>query len=118
MMPRDVELMRTLMLRFEQGDDSIPPGVSPMDAAYNVEQLRLAGLLDAVVTWAPSPGKRRPVKFIVNDITPAGHDFIAAVKNEQIWAKITEDLRAKSIPLTIDLVVDLAKKHLRAEAGL
>jgi hypothetical protein len=109
MMPRDIELIRNLMLRFENEDGSIPDGYTEDEVAYHVKQMKLSGLLDAEIIEAPSPGKLRPKHFIVHDITPAGHDFIATIRNEGFWARVKDELKKKAAPFTVELIVIVAK---------
>ncbi len=39
MMPRDMELIRELVLRFEHDDDSVPEGRTKQEVAYHVKLL-------------------------------------------------------------------------------
>jgi len=103
-MPRDMDLIRDLLLRFEKDDVSIPEGCTQEEVAYHVKQMKLSGLIDATVIEAPSPGKLRPVKFIVHDITPAGHDFIAKIRNEGLWSKVKTEITKLGVPITIEVV--------------
>lgn len=113
-MPRDMELIRELLLRFERNDTSIPPGHAQEEVAYHVKQMRLSGLVDAHIVERPSPGKVKPVDFIVHDLTPAGHDFIAKIRNENLWSKVKTELAKKGVPLTLDLVVHAAEHVVKA----
>jgi hypothetical protein len=110
MMPRDMDLIRELMLRFEHDDTSVPDGSTKQEVAYHVKQMWKSGLIDAEVTEAPSPGKRRPIDFIIHDITPAGHDFITAIRNERFWSKVKDEFRKKAAPATVELIVFVAKQ--------
>jgi hypothetical protein len=110
MMPRDMDLIRELLLRFEHDDTSIPEGYTKLEVAYHVNQMVQSGLVDATVIQAPSPGRIKPVDFIFRDIRPAGHDFIAALKNDGFWAKLKREASARVAPLTLDLLVLVAKE--------
>src|SRR4051812_37965842 len=102
MMPRDMDLIRELLLRFEQDDTSIPEGHTQEGVAYHVKQMKLSGLVDAEVIEAPSPGKLRPKSFIVHDLTPAGHDFIAKIRDKGLWGKVKTEMEKRSVPMTFD----------------
>jgi hypothetical protein len=108
MMPRDMELIRTLLLRFERDDTSIPDGYTQEQVAYHVKQMKLFGLVDAEVIEAPSPGKLKPHSFIVRDLTPEGHDFIAKIRNDTLWSKIKAEVASRGVPLTLDLMIQIA----------
>lgn len=109
MMPRDIDLIRKLMLQFEHDDSSIPEGHSTEQVAYHVKQMVNSGLIEATVIEAPSPGKMKPTQFIFRDITPTGHDFIAAIKNEGIWSKVKVEFEKKGVGMTVALLVVVAK---------
>jgi Hypothetical protein (DUF2513) len=113
-----MDLIRELMLRFERDDTSIPEGFTKEQVAYHVRQMRESGLIDAHIISAPSPGKIRPVDFIIHDITPAGHDFIAAIRNEGFWSKVKEEFKKNAAPLTVQLIVSVAKYLAAKSVGI
>ncbi len=118
MMPRDMDLIRQLMLRFEKNITSIPEGRTELEVAYHVKQMIDAGLIDGQVIMAPSPGKRIPRSFVFGDITWRGHDFIEAIRNDTVWARTKEHFIQKSASWTLDLIVEFLKSHGRAALGL
>ena len=93
----NMDLIRDLMLRFERDDISLPTGHTKSEVAYHVKQMKLSGLVDAHITEAPSPGRIEPTDYIIHDITPAGHDFIAAVRNEGLWAKVRKYFKERRV---------------------
>lgn len=113
MMPRDMDLIRELLLKFEHDDTSIPKGRTELEVAYHVNQMVKSGLIDAEVIQAPSPGRLRPVKFVFRDIQPAGHDFIAGLKDAGFWAKLKREAASRAAPLTLDLLIEIAKQLAR-----
>ena len=116
-----MDLIRELLLRFEQDDTSIPEERSDYEVAYHVNQMIKAGLLEGEVVSGPSeesPGKSQPTDFFIHDITPAGHDFIAAIKNDGFWSKLKREAEAKVAPLTLDLLVHIAKAIGKRAFGL
>jgi len=118
MMPRDLDLIRELLLRFEHDDTSLPTGRTRQEVAYHVKQMKLSGLIDAKILEQPFQGKLAPFKFIIHDVTPAGHDFIAALKKDGIWSKVKAEAQKKLAPLTLELVIALAKKFGKDALGL
>src|SRR5579883_413924 len=114
MMPRDMDLIRELMLRFERNDASLPSGKTMEEVAYHVSQMKRSGLVDAEIIEAPSPGKMKPVQFIIHDLTPAGHDFIAQIRDDRLWLKVKAAAKKKVVPLTMELVVEIAKMVARS----
>jgi len=118
MMPRDMDLIRDLMLRFETGDVSVPDGRTKLEVAYHVKQLIEAGYLDGSVVMAPSPGRRVPKDYFVRDITWKGHDFIKAVREDNLWNRTKEYFKSRSVPFTIELIFEFMKSEARKALGL
>lgn len=103
------------MLRFERGDQSVPEGRTQEEVAYHVEQMIDAGLLKEVISRKTARGRRVPHFYHVPDITPAGHDFIAAIRSSGFWSKLKKHFEERTVPMTVELVV-LTAKRLAAEA--
>ncbi len=120
-MPRDMDLIRVLMLQFEQGDTSVPEGRTEIEVAYHVKQLIDGGFLEGEVimaTTAASPGRPAPRAYFVHDITWKGHDFIKAVREDTVWQRVKDHFRTKAIPWTADLILEFLKSKGRETLGL
>lgn len=120
-MPRDMDLIRELMLQFEQGDSSVPEGRTELEVAYHVKQLIDGGFLQGevlIATTAASPGKPVPKDYFVHDITWKGHDFIKAVREATVWQRVKDHFREKAIPWTADLILEFLKQKGREALGL
>lgn len=111
MMPFDLDLARKLMLHFEQGEKSAPAGEDRLVVAYHVKQLIDRGLLEGQIAYPSQRGSKFPAAFFVQDITPAGHDFIRAIKKPDRWDRIKKVFADKAAPLTVDLIVAAVKKY-------
>jgi Hypothetical protein (DUF2513) len=121
MMPRDMDLIRKLLLRFERDDTSIPDGYTNYEVAYHVNQMVKSGLIDAEISQERLPGRPGtlvPSGFRVRDIEPAGHDFIAGLKDDGFWAKLKREALARVAPLTLDLLILIAKETTKNAFGL
>ncbi len=118
MMPRDMDLIRDLMLRFEQNDTSVPPDRSQQEVAYHVKQLIDEGFVEGRVVMKPSPGKLLPHAYFVHDITWKGHDFIKAVRDDTVWNRAKDHFRKRSVAWTADLILEFLKSSGRAALGL
>jgi len=112
-MPRDMDLIRDLMLRFERGDISVPLGHTKVDVAYHVNQLVDEGYIKGTVIKGPLPGtgKSIPLAYIVDDITWKGHDFIKAVRDDVLWHRVKEHFAKKVVPFTADLILTFVKSE-------
>lgn len=120
-MPRDMDLIRELMLQFEQGDTSVPEGRAELEVAYHVKQLIDGGFVEGEVltaTTEASPGKPVPKDYFVHDITWKGHDFIKAVREATVWQQVKDHFRENAIPWTADLILEFLKQKGREALGL
>ena len=82
-MTRDMDLIRTLLLRLEAGQPVNDLGGNEETLLEHLWLLRDAGLVDA--TLFPETGPLRTV--VVHRITSAGHDLLAAIRPESAWAR-------------------------------
>ena len=118
MMPRDMDLIRTLMLNFEHDDTSTPTGYTDEQAAYHVKQLIEEHFLVGEVVMAAARGKKIPVRFFVHDITWKGHDFIKFTRDDTAWRKAKAHLQEKAVPWTIDIILAFLKSESLKALGL
>lgn len=98
-MHRDDDLIRKLMLALEKASSRITDryeveGYTRDQVAYHLGLIVRAG-------YAEGPGPRYsstgsdptiPSVVILDRLTPAGHDFIAAIKDDTVWARVKERL--------------------------
>jgi len=116
-----MELIRELMLRFEADDRSLPDGRTGWEVAYHVKQLIDAGLVEGEVVngfASDTPGRPIPKDFIIHDITWKGHDFIMAVRDDNVWKRTKDYFRKNAIAWTVDLIVDFLRSQARNALGL
>ncbi len=116
-MRRDMDLIRTLMLRLEAIEPE-PNRLSEIDPStfaegYTAEQVRYhyrllheAGLID--------PGSRLldEDELTFNRLTWPGHDFVDSVRDPGVWRK-TKEGASKVGGWTIGLLADVAKAILK-----
>lgn len=98
-MYRNDDLIRSLMLDLGGASSYVNashcvPGYARDQVAYHLAQIVKAG-------YAEGPGARYsstgsdpmiPVAVVVTRLTPAGHDFIATLRDDTVWAKVKERL--------------------------
>src|SRR5262245_25133750 len=118
MMPRDMDLIRELLLRFETGNQKPPPNRTQEIVAYHVEQMIAAGLITGDISRRSDRGQKVPHFYHVHDITPAGHDFIAALRSDTFWQKVKTHFDKQAVPITLELVVQAAKRLGNLALGL
>ncbi len=115
-MKRDLELIRTLMLKLESlpmnlGDNRV---VTPYDSEMQVEGydtnqinhhldlIHEAGFIDNGRGSGPAFG------FMFMGLTNKGHDFVDSVRSPEIWRR-TKDIAAKAGGVSVSLMVEIAK---------
>ena len=115
------ELVRDLLLAVEEylpfrGEEfEWPAYASEEEVDYHCIILIDAGLLKGTHSRALS-GKYR---VLVERLTPSGHDFLDAVRNESVFRQVQEQLNVrKVVSVPLDLMAQLAKRLLGRELGL
>jgi Hypothetical protein (DUF2513) len=121
-MKRDVDLQRSILLFVEghsppHGGLDKPLAISGYDRETvfaHAELLIEDGLIDGRVL-------RGMVGFVdvhVLKLTSAGHDAIAAAKDDTRWQKAKKTLIEKGVSVTFSVLVELLKLEARKHAGL
>jgi hypothetical protein len=113
-MKRDIELIRLLLLREEQG--TAPPELAAYASglvSYNSALAIEAGLLRGEIMR--EGGSNTPIG-IVREITWAGHDFLDATSDSCIWNRTRK--RALALGTTWKLLLDFIDDQARRRLGL
>lgn len=107
-MTKDLDLVRDLLLRAEDGEFSS----SDPNIVYHIGLLRQAGLVQAVVT--PRRWKNKFTLAILKRLTPAGCGFLHAAKNEMIWTRTKRNFIRPGLFFSLSLIADyLRQKETR-----
>jgi hypothetical protein len=121
-MRRDMDLVRAILLAVEDGDDNAlrrkPLEIAGYDAAVvagHAEIMQEAGLVDAHIV---RPDGEPPPLARVFRLTWAGHDFLAATRNDTIWAKTKQVVREKAGDVPFEIFKLLAIKFVAAQVGI
>jgi len=117
-MPRDMDLIRELMLRLQHGDQSIPPGRTQKEVAYHVEMLIQEEVLKGIVSKKLEKGTKVPDFFHVQDITWKGHDFIKSVEDDTVWRRTKDHFKKHAVAWTATLILEFLKAEGRKTLGL
>jgi len=96
-MKRDLELIRSILLHLEGGSSNRHlPGAGTDVTVEHIRLLCEAGLLEA------SDNSTRGRTILVPErLTSAGHDFLDAVRNDDLWTELRRRMRERSITLTL-----------------
>jgi hypothetical protein len=97
---KDLDLVRDLLLRAEDGEFSS----SDPNIVYHVGLLKQAGLVQAVIT--PRKWKDKFTLAILKRLTPAGHDFLGASKNEMTWTRTKRNFIRPGLFFSLSLIAD------------
>ena len=108
-MKRDMELIRLLLL--EKEADKAPPELSQYsdaDIIYNYELMDDAGLIVATFTKDSSG---IAVGASVYRMTWAGHEFLDATKNSEVWKLAKEHIIKPGVSWTFQILVEWLKRE-------
>lgn len=99
-MTKDLDLVRDLLLRTEEsGFSSTDP-----NTVYHIGLMREAGLVQAIIT--PKKWKDRFILGILKRLTPAGHNFLNAARNEMIWTRTKRNFIQPGLFFSLSLIAD------------
>ncbi|HDS1796128.1 DUF2513 domain-containing protein [Pseudomonas putida] len=115
-MRRDMDLLRSLLLRLEgeskvdsilryRAGELVIEGYTEDEVRYHYRLAVQAGLVDQ-----GGAGPLNGIQF--RQLTWSGHDFVDAVRDNEIWSKTRQGASAAG-GISIDLLKDLAKGFIR-----
>ncbi len=127
-MKRDMELIRTLMLRFEEwpwrhgtiatfkaDDPNLQiDGYTRDEVLYHLGLIYEAGFLK-------NCGARPLSSYTYCGLTNQGHDFIDSVRSPEVWQKTTEvtkNIGTTSLSVVVDIAKAIGAELLKKAMGL
>jgi hypothetical protein len=116
MAKRDMDLVRSILLRIEENDApefvQMPSfeGIDEEIVAYHIRMMKEADLLDAVDASTMSGED-----YIHISITWRGHEFLETVRDPAIWQK-TKAGAAKLGSFSLSIIGEIAKAAIVAKA--
>lgn len=124
-MTRDDDLIRTLMLVLEQAnsyinDSVVVEGYTRDQVAYHLGLIVRAGYAEGPQPRYSSSGSDPtiPLAVVVNRLSPAGHDFIAALRDDTVWAKVKERLAKVGGTASLDIIGQVGASITKQMLGL
>lgn len=125
-MKRDMDLIRYIMICLEEEmnagsiyiADNIDFTKFSNDVTKNIVNEHLMLLLENEFIDASFAGSKfSPSTFAIKRITNKGHDFIDALRNDNVWNKVKE--KATSVGgFTLSAVYELGKEYVKQELFL
>jgi hypothetical protein len=120
-MKRDMNLIRSILLECEESPEAIVSEEIRKKAqndgvyGYHCYLIVASGLADGTQIKTRLGGG---TFSLITKLTPAGHDFLDATRDQGVWEKVQEKLASTVKTATIDIIVDLAKAFARQQFGM
>jgi hypothetical protein len=121
-MKRDIELVRKLLLFFEEKKDGRPVEVPPIDGYDKLTiKTHLVMLYDAsLIRCEPtlSSTSDRVIEVLPFELTWAGHDFIQTMRDDNLWKKAKEYVLKPGASWSFEILKEWGKHEIRQQLGL
>ncbi|WP_428642599.1 DUF2513 domain-containing protein [Roseibium sp.] len=105
-MKRDMALVRTILFALEASKDNepasvhLPHNVDDLHMNYHIRLMKEGGLIHAI----EMSRSMYPTAWVPHTLTWAGHEFLDAVRDPDIWNAV-QDLESRSqLPLPISII--------------
>jgi hypothetical protein len=112
-MRRDLDLFRIILLKVEAlppnqqyRSGGVIPGYTPEEVFYHVDQMQKSNLVEASLM--------SPDGFIIYDLTPDGHEFIASAKSDKVWNKAKQTVISNAGTWTLEAIKYALKMVMQA----
>lgn len=122
-MKLDPQMIRDIMIACEEADDGSDndiqlnlPGRDGRVVSYHVRRLGQAGYLE--VEALPDDDDLEFTWHVPQSVTFAGHQFIAATRDESTWKKVLKTVGTKAGSVTIDTMLAIAIAEGKRRLGL
>ena len=122
-MKRDLELIRELLLFFEEKQDDAPVEVPPIEGysqyqiAYHLLLMHEAGFLHGERQRSLSDPER-VISVIPFTLTWQGHEFLQSIKDDNMWRKLKEHVLKPSASWSFAFIGEWIKHELKRTFGL
>ena len=121
-MKRDLDLVRKLLVYFEDKAGPEPvkqpliDGYSDQEIQYHLVLLFDAGFLRCEPTRSTTSD--RVIMVLPFELTWAGQEFLAKIRDETVWNRTKTTAREKGIQMTIEAISAIATAYAKAQLGL
>ncbi len=116
-MKRDWDVVRKILLKLEEVGDTksyLEPdqvnSYDPEQVSYHMQMLDEAGLIEAQCISTMGS----PLHCKAKRLTWGGHELLDQIRQDTHWNKVKEIARAKSLDLSLDVVVSIAKSIINS----
>jgi hypothetical protein len=122
-MKRDLQLVRELLIFFEEKEKDIPVKIPPIEGRGNFEIMNHlvlmyeAGFLRCERIRS-STDPERVIEVLPFELTWHGHEFLQSIRDDNIWNKLNEQIVKPSASWTVTLVSEWLKNEIRQKIGI
>jgi hypothetical protein len=124
-MERDWDKIREILIKLEEmpaekGNLRLSdfPSDKAFEYSYNTELLMEAGLINGDMSKTLG---RQATDFLANRLTWEGHEFLDAIRSDNVWEKTKTSFIKGGLSMTFDLVktvaTDIAAAYLKSVTG-
>ncbi len=119
-MKRNMNLIRKLAFHIEDAPDQLESlqitidSFSRAEIGYHCALMKEAGL---TLTEDISHTDSRFPDMLIYRLTWAGHDFLAAARDDTIWNKVTKQIKDKATSMAFDGLLSLLKSAGQSMVG-
>lgn len=118
-----MDLIRKILLEIEKSDDIINPkeinieGFTRQEISYHIELLHDAGFIEGI-----DLNSKDGYLWFAKKLTWEGHEFLDAIKNENVWNKIKQkssnELSTFPLKVISSVAIELTKEYAKNIFGL
>ena len=114
-----MRLSRELLLKIEEKNDFIKPifpdveGYRDIEINYHLKLLNEAGLIEIKLSNTLAEGPKYYAKTLTNE----GHEFIASLRQPDVWETICKKFKEESINTLKTVAKDLAKGYAKKKVS-
>ncbi|MBH52426.1 MAG: hypothetical protein CL785_04665 [Chloroflexi bacterium] len=115
-MKRDMAVIRKLLFAIEENPNNIEvEGVNEDTVKYHLALLIDANLVDGVVAESNAKGEQSeiPLFVTVKTLNWNGHEFIANLREEQVWNTIKREFKDASFATVLSVGKQLAEGYAK-----
>jgi len=115
-MKRDMNLIRLLLLETEGEEPK--PDLSAFSEDRRLYHSALLIEADLVHGQIIEDSNGQPAGTVILRLTWAGHEFLDAARNDNIWHKAGERVKKSGVDVTISLMKEILNQLLKQSLGL
>ena len=103
-MKRDMDMVRSLLLKIEAEESGETYYTDDQDECYHLQIMIDGGLING---WVRDDGVDG-FSAEIDRMTWKGHEFLEAIRNEGVWEKVKAHFKEKGVGMALDTIVAFA----------